>query len=124
MLYKMGVAVVGARRRRTLENCAGERERLIAAALYHRRPVYMAFPTDYATAPVIGTGVPHAAPVSDPGALAAAVKAVLAVIESARTACILPGMLLSPLRLRADATPSLPASHLPFANILAHPTLP
>ena len=38
----------------TPENCVAETERLIAAALYHRRPVYMAFPTDYATRPAIG----------------------------------------------------------------------
>ena len=53
-----------------------ERLVLIAAALYHRRPVYMAFPTDYATAPVAGTAQPIPDPKSDPNALAAAVKAV------------------------------------------------
>jgi indolepyruvate decarboxylase len=119
LFYKMAEPVVCARTIMTPENCAAETERLIAAALYHRRPVYMAFPTDYATAPVIGTAVPHAAPVSDPGALAAAVKAVLAVIESARTACILPGMLLSRLGLRAEATAFVTASNLPFATMFA-----
>ena len=32
----------------TAQNVAAETERLIAAALYHRRPVYMAFPADVA----------------------------------------------------------------------------
>jgi indolepyruvate decarboxylase len=37
----------------TPDNCVAETERLIAAALYHRRPVYMAFPFDYANVPVV-----------------------------------------------------------------------
>jgi indolepyruvate decarboxylase len=58
LFYKMAEPVVCARAIMTPENCAEETERLIAAALYHRRPVYMAFPTDYATSPVIGTAQP------------------------------------------------------------------
>jgi indolepyruvate decarboxylase len=90
--------VVCARAIMTPENCAAETERLIAAALYHRCPVYMAFPTDYATAPVVGSAQPIPDPESDPNALAAAVKAVLGAFEAAKTACILPGMLVSRLR--------------------------
>src|SRR5260370_28679056 len=95
LFYKMAEPVVCARTIMTPENCAAETERLIAAALYHRRPVYMAFPTDFATAPVIGTAVPHAAPASHPRALAAARRGVLALIERAPNAYIPPGMTLS-----------------------------
>jgi TPP-dependent 2-oxoacid decarboxylase len=49
---------------RIVENCVAETERLIAAALYHRRPVYMAFPTDHAITPGCDDGIPHRAVVS------------------------------------------------------------
>src|SRR5260370_40301536 len=76
LFYKMAEPVVCARTIITPENCAAETERLIAAALHHRRPVYMAFPTDYATAPVIGTAAPPSPPASGPGAPAPAGQAV------------------------------------------------
>jgi TPP-dependent 2-oxoacid decarboxylase len=44
----------------TPENCIAETERLIAAALHHRRPVYMGFPSDYANMPVVGESGPVA----------------------------------------------------------------
>ena len=58
-------------------------ERLIAAALFHRRPVYMAFPADMAERPVLGTAAPIAPPASDPASLAAAVEAVAAALDAA-----------------------------------------
>jgi len=119
LFYRMAEPVVCARTIMTPENCAAETERLISAALYHRRPVYMAFPSDYAVAPVVGAAEPHVEPKSDPDALAAAVKAVLAALESAHTACILPGMLLSRNGLRAEATAFVTASNLPFATMFA-----
>src|SRR5262249_7454487 len=46
----MAEPVVCARAIMTPDNCVAETQRLIAAArLHHRRPVYMAFPYDYAT---------------------------------------------------------------------------
>ena len=89
--------VVCARAIMTPENCAAETERLIAAALYHRRPVYMAFPTDYAIAPVVGTAQSIPDPKSNPNALDAAVKAVLGAFEAAKTSvscqgCWCPGL--------------------------------
>src|SRR5260370_11278459 len=74
LFYKMAEPVVCARTIMTPENCAAETERLIAAVLYHRRPVYMAFPTDHATVPVIGTAGPHSPPPSAPPAPAAALQ--------------------------------------------------
>src|SRR5262245_60350589 len=48
LFYKMAEPVVCARAVMTPETCVAETERLIAAALYHRRPAYMAFPSDLA----------------------------------------------------------------------------
>jgi indolepyruvate decarboxylase len=119
LFYKMTEPVVCARAIMTPENCAAETERLIAAALYHRRPVYMAFPTDYATAPIVGAAQPPPEPKSDPHALEAAVKAVVATIEDAKTVCIVPGMLVSRIGLNAQATNLVKSSNLPFATMFA-----
>jgi indolepyruvate decarboxylase len=117
LFHQMAEPVVCARAIMTPENCAAETERLIAAALYHRRPVYMSFPADYATSPVLGTAVPLAEPVSDPGALKAAVNAIVAEIDGAATVCIVPGILVSRLGLNAQASHLVKASNLPFATM-------
>ena len=117
LFYKMTEPVVCARAIMTPENCAVETERLIAAALYHHRPVYMAFPADYATAPVIGTSQPIPAPESDPAALTAAVNAVIAAIDAARTVCVLPGTLVARQGLSMQATSLVKSLNLPFATM-------
>src|SRR3984893_12586890 len=66
LFYQMTEPAVCARTIITPENCVTETERLIAAALYHRRPVYMAFASDVAEQPVVGTMQPLAEPQSDP----------------------------------------------------------
>jgi indolepyruvate decarboxylase len=119
LFYKMVEPVVCARAIVTPENCAAETERLIAAALYHRRPVYMAFPTDYATAPIVGAAQPLPEPKSDPHALEAAVKAVVAALDPAKTACIVPGMLVSRIGLNAQATNLVKKLNMPFATMFA-----
>jgi indolepyruvate decarboxylase len=119
LYYKMTEPVVCARAIMTPENCAAETERLIAAALYHRRPVYMAFPTDYATSPVIGQAEPLSKPVSNPATLDAAVQAVLKTIDEARTACIIPGLLVSRLGLAGQVSEFVEKSNLPFATMFA-----
>jgi indolepyruvate decarboxylase len=68
---------------------------LIAAALFHRRPVYMAFPADLASLPVIGEALPQAAPAIDPASLEAAVNATMAALADARAACVLPSILVA-----------------------------
>src|SRR5215475_10881312 len=98
----------------TPENCVAETERLIAAALNHRRPVYMAFSSDAAGQSVVGAMQPFAAPRSDPGSLESAVTAIVSAVTLARTACILPGILLVRLGLRSEATAVVDASGLPF----------
>src|SRR6516165_945369 len=77
LFYDMVAPVVCARTIVTPENCIAETERLIAAALYHRRPVYMAFPMDVPDQPVLGQGRPYAEPQSNPASLESAVKAIV-----------------------------------------------
>jgi indolepyruvate decarboxylase len=119
LFCKMTEPIVCARAIMTPENCVSETERLIAAAFYHRRPVYMAFPTDYATSPVIGRADPVEEPASNPAALDAAVHAVLNAIDDARSICILPGVLVSRLRLNKQVARFVETSNLPFATMFA-----
>ena len=97
------------------QNVALETERLIAEALYHRRPVYMAFPADHANQAVASAAQPVPPPGSDPDSLAGAVDAIVAALEKARTACILPGILLARLGLQAATQAVVDAADLPFA---------
>jgi indolepyruvate decarboxylase len=62
IFYKIAESVVCARAIMTPDNCIAETERLITAALYHRRPVYMGFPSDYAIMRVIGKAAPPVSP--------------------------------------------------------------
>jgi len=118
LFHKMSEPVVCARAIMTPDNCVAETERLIAAALFHRRPVYMAFPFDYATLPVVASA-PTAAvlPQTDQAALGAAVAAISEAIHAARSACILPGILIARCGLGAQATAVVEASGLPFATM-------
>jgi indolepyruvate decarboxylase len=79
----------------TPQNVAFETERLIFEALYHRRPVYMAFPADLAGQPVLGHAQPIAAPSSNPDMLRAATDAIVGAVDKASTACVLPGILVA-----------------------------
>jgi indolepyruvate decarboxylase len=117
LFHKMAEPVVCARAIMTPDNCVTETERLIAAALYHCRPVYMAFPGDYANMPVIGKASPVAEPTTDAVTLEAAVKAVVAAVSASNTACILPGILVSRYGLQEQATAVINASGLPFATM-------
>ncbi len=99
------------------QNVAFETERLIAQALYHRRPVYMAFPADHANQPVVSTAQPVPAPSSDPDFLAAATDAIVSLVEKARTACFLPDILLARIGLQAAMQAVIDASGLPFATM-------
>jgi indolepyruvate decarboxylase len=99
------------------QNVALETERLLAEALYHRRPVYMAFPADHALLPVASTAQPIPAAGSDPESLRAAVDAIVAALEKAKSACILPGILLSRLGLQATLQAMVDTTDLPFATM-------
>src|SRR5215471_20769544 len=86
LFYKMTEPVVCARAIMTPENCVAETERLITAALYHRRPVYMAFPFDCANLPVVaGASTAAVVPKTDQVALEAAVAAIADAIHAAKS---------------------------------------
>src|SRR4029077_17101338 len=84
LFYKMAEPVVCARSIMTPDNCIAETERLISAALREQRPVYMAFPADYANEPVNGNrnGSTSVADVTDSRALEDAVQAIFAAVEA------------------------------------------
>lgn len=117
LFYEMTAPVVCARSIITPENCVAETERLIAAALQERRPVYMGFPSDYATMPVVGEAEPIAAPASDPVALNAAVSAIVRALSSSETACVVPGIMVSRYGLADQALAVINASNLPFTTM-------
>jgi indolepyruvate decarboxylase len=107
----------------TPQNVAYETERLIAAALYHRRPVYMAFPADLANLPVVGTAPPVPVAGSDPTQLAAAAEAIIVRLGSAKTACVLPGVLVARAGLSLELQSLIEASGLPFATMFMDKTV-
>jgi indolepyruvate decarboxylase len=119
LFRRMADSVVCASAIVTPQNAAVETERLIAEALYHRRPVYMAIPTDVANKPVLAAAPPLSPPTSDPESLAAATEAVTAALKNARQACVLPGVLLMRLGLQDAAAAFVDASGLPFATMFS-----
>jgi indolepyruvate decarboxylase len=119
LFRKMTEPVVCASATMTPQNVAYETERLIAAALYHRRPVYMAFPSDLANQPVVSSATPLGPPHSDPATLQSATEAVLAALAGAQTACILPGLVAARAGLGAELQAFVDAAGLPFATMFA-----
>jgi indolepyruvate decarboxylase len=117
LFSRMTQPVVCAQAIMTPENCVAETERLIAAALHQHRPVYMGFPGDCARMPVTGTAEAAGAPATDGAALAAAVDAIVNAVAGSRTACILPGIIVSRCGLREQAAAVVDASGLPFATM-------
>lgn len=114
---RMSEPVVCAHAVMTPQNVAYETERLIAEALYHRRPVYMAFPADLAGQPAVGSAgiIPPAN--SDPSSLAAAADAVAEALARASSACILPGVLVAREGLRSALQALVDATGLPFSTM-------
>ncbi len=101
----------------TPHNAAFETERLIAEALYHRRPVYMSFPADLAKLPMTASAQPISPTQSNPALLAAATDAILSTLDSARTACLLPGELVARTGMQSVLKALVDASGLPFATM-------
>ena len=108
----------------TPENAAAEMERLVAAAVSHRRPVYLAIPADCANAPLPepGTVAPTPARSSNPATLEEAVKAMAEKLAGAKTAAILAGYLILRLGLSSEALALVEATGLPFATMLMDKT--
>ena len=119
LFHRMAEPIVCASAIMTPQNAASETERLIAAALYHRRPVYMAIPSDVADISVLRGAPAVDAPASDPASLAAATDAAVAALNNAGRACVLPGLLLRRLGLQGAAAALVEASGLPFATMFA-----
>jgi indolepyruvate decarboxylase len=119
LFHRMAEPIVSASAIITPQNAVSETERLIADALYHRRPVYMAIPSDVADMPVLAAAASLSLPTSDPSSLAAATDAVAAALTSADQACVLPGVLVRRLGLRDAAAAFIDASGLPFATMFA-----
>ena len=119
LFHRMAEPIVCASAALTPQNAASETERLIAAALYHRRPVYLAIPSDVANTPVLADSPSVSAPTSDPASLAAATDAVAAALNNAGEACVLPGILLRRLCLQGAAAAFVDGAGLPFATMFA-----
>lgn len=123
LFRRMSEPVVCAHAVMTPQNVAYETERLIAEALYHRRPVYMAFPADLANQPVVSAAEPVPPPASDPAMLAAATDAIVEALGKAETACLLPGLLVARAGLGAELQALVDASGLPFATMFHDKTV-
>jgi len=119
---KMAEPVVCASAIMTPQNVAYETERLIAEALYHRRPVYMAFPTDVANQPTVNNSAPLDPPKSDPASLERAVAEIIKALRAASIACILPGFLANRAGLEDAVQAFVDASGLPFATMFGDKT--
>lgn len=119
LFAKMAETVVCASAILTPANAVAETERLIAEALYQRRPVYLAVPADCADKPVLATSARLTQPVSDPDALTAAADAVVAALDAAPQACALPGLLIDRLGIGKVAVDFLESTGLPFATMFA-----
>ena len=119
VFHRMAEPIVCASAVVTPQNAASETERLIAAALYHRRPVYMAIPSDVADMPVLAVAPAASAPTSDPEALTAATEAVVTALTNAGQTCVLPGVLLRRLGLQGAAAVFVHAAGSPFATMFA-----
>lgn len=115
----MADTVVAASAILTPANAVSETERLIGAALYHRRPVYLAIPADVVDQPVLATGQPVTLPASNPASLSAAADAIVAALEGASSGVVLPGLVVDRLGLRDAARGFIEAANLPFATMFA-----
>jgi len=117
LFRRMSEPVVCASAVMTPQNTAFETERLIFEAIYHRRPVYMAFPADLSCLPVVGDAQPIPAPRSNLEMLSAATDSIVCALAEAETACVLPGILVARAGLRAELKAVIDASGLPFASM-------
>jgi indolepyruvate decarboxylase len=118
LFYRMTEPVVCARAIITPQNVVLETERIIAEALYRRRPAYLAFPADLADQPVLSAARPaFPMPQSNPDSLAAATDAIVRALTDATTACVLPGVLLARTGLADLMREVIEHAGLPFATM-------
>jgi indolepyruvate decarboxylase len=117
LFHRMSQPVVCASAILTPQNVAFETERLIAEALYHRRPVYMAFPADFAGQLVTSEAHPIPTPRSDLATLTAVTENILSRLKNAHTACIIPGILVAREAVQRPLKTFVEESGLPFATM-------
>jgi indolepyruvate decarboxylase len=117
LFAEMAAPVTCARAIASPQNAVYETERLIAAMLYHRRPVYMAIPTDVADREVLGSAQRLDPPRSNPDSVSAATEAIVSALDSAGTACVLPGWLAKRAGVQPQLQAFVDASGLPFATM-------
>jgi len=123
LFHRMTTPVVCASAIMTPQNAAYETERLIAEAVYHRRPVYMGFPADVAAQPLARSTQPVPQPRSNPASLSAATDAVVNTLAQAKSACILPGIIVKRVGLQTALQSLVDASGLPFATMFMDKTV-
>jgi indolepyruvate decarboxylase len=106
----------------TPENCVEEMERVIALMQYHSKPGLLAFPRVVAQMPVVmpagELNTPLTNPVSDAGALDAAVREILNRISNAKRPIWLPGYVVRRFDCVAETQALIEASGLPFYSAL------
>ena len=118
IFLKMSAVVYCAQAILTPDNCVLEMERIINEALYHWRPVYIGIPEDYATLLIKEneSTTKNIKKHSDPSAVNAVVKAIVDIVQKAKTVCIFPGILISRLGLCDTALAIIEGSGLVFAS--------
>lgn len=121
---EMAALVVCAETMLTPENCVQEVERVIAAALENRRPVYIAIPHDYANANISSFAAPAEIPMkSDPATLEEVVSIIVNKLSNAKQACIMPGFLIDRFGLKDLAMAVINASGLPYVTMALDKTV-
>lgn len=124
VFFKMSQYVYCAQALLTPRNCISEMERLIDAALYNWRPVYIGIPEDYASSIIQQNNVSITKDntihitndLSSASSVNAAVKSIVEVVRKAKIVCILPGVLISRLGLCDLALALLDRSGFVFAS--------
>ncbi|MCC4772185.1 alpha-keto acid decarboxylase family protein [Methanosarcina sp. DH2] len=114
----MATPVVCAKTMLTPENCIHEVERVIAAALEYRRPVYIAIPHNYVHENISPSPAPVNAPVkSDPEVLEEVISTIINKLSNAKKACIMPGIFVDRFGLKDLTTAVVNASGLPYVTM-------
>ncbi|ONI67282.1 hypothetical protein BWI15_29470 [Kribbella sp. ALI-6-A] len=103
----------------TPENAAREIDRVLLAAVEHRRPVYLRIPADVATAPIDAAEGPLrlASPAVDETALQAFLEHALKLLGDARTAVVLVDHLVDRFGAQPELDLLLAESNLPYADL-------
>ncbi|AKB80117.1 Pyruvate decarboxylase [Methanosarcina horonobensis HB-1 = JCM 15518] len=114
----MATQVVCAKTILTPENCVQEVERVIAAALEYRRPVYIAIAHNYVNENISLSTAPANVPVkSDPEVLEEAVSTIVNRLSNASKACIMPGIFVERFGLRDLTADIVSSSGLPYVTM-------